>query len=156
MPPGLGDYNSYIAKRSEHSLLPNRCVSIADLGQTSRTISGVDKVREPAPSRTSSPSVGSFQDLATRMPRQDNSVANKVTPQLTRIHIPTEWHLLPLVSSKFQECTHPLCNMIPSYPRRRLTPLLMRCSFERGAQNPETTCNGKRGSHAMTRKSMGG
>ena len=80
MPPGLGDCNSYIAKRSEHSLLPNRCVSIADLRQTSRTISGVDKVREPAPSRTSSPSVGSFQDLAAKMPRQDNFVANKATP----------------------------------------------------------------------------
>ena len=39
---------------------------MADLGQTSRTISGVDKVREAAPSRTVSPSVGSFQDMAFR------------------------------------------------------------------------------------------
>lgn len=37
-------------------------------------------MREPAPSRTPSPSVGSFQDLAGRMPRQDDDVANKVTP----------------------------------------------------------------------------
>ena len=56
------------------------CVSFADLGQTSRTISGVDRVREPGPSRTPSPSVGSFQDMAARRPRQDDSVLHKVTP----------------------------------------------------------------------------
>lgn len=56
------------------------CVTLADLGQTSRTISTVDKVREPAPSRTPSPSVGSWKDLASKRPRQDDSVATKVTP----------------------------------------------------------------------------
>ena len=53
---------------------------IADLGQTSRMISGVHMVREPAPSRTPSPSVGSFQDLAARRPRQDDSVMHNITP----------------------------------------------------------------------------
>lgn len=55
-------------------------MSIADLGQTSRTISGVDRVREAAPSRTPSPSVGSFQDMAATRPRQDDSVVHKVIP----------------------------------------------------------------------------
>ena len=47
---------------------------MADLGQTSRTISGVDKVREAAPSRTVSPSVGSFQDMVFKKPTQDDAV----------------------------------------------------------------------------------
>ena len=55
-------------------------MSIADLGQTSRTISGVDRVREAGPSRTPSPSVGSFQDMAATRPRQDDSLMHKVTP----------------------------------------------------------------------------
>jgi hypothetical protein len=55
-------------------------VATADLGQTSRTISGVDRVREAAPSRTPSPSVGSFQDMAATKPRQDDFVMQKVTP----------------------------------------------------------------------------
>ena len=45
-----------------------------DLGQTSRTISAVDKVREAAPSRTVSPSVGSFQDMAFKKPSHDDTV----------------------------------------------------------------------------------
>jgi hypothetical protein len=55
-------------------------VSTADHGQTSRTISGVDRVREAAPSRTPSPSVGSFQGMAATRPRQDDFVMQKVTP----------------------------------------------------------------------------
>ena len=55
-------------------------MSAADHGQTSRTISGVDRVREAAPSRTPSPSVGSFQDMAATRPRQDDFVMQKVTP----------------------------------------------------------------------------
>ena len=46
---------------------------MADLGQTSRTIFGVDKVREVAPSRIVSPSVGSFQDMAFRKPTHDDA-----------------------------------------------------------------------------------
>ena len=55
-------------------------MSAADHGQTSRTISGVHRVREAAPSRTPSPSVGSFQDMAATRPRQDDFVMQKVTP----------------------------------------------------------------------------
>ena len=52
----------------------------ADHGQTSRTILGVDRVREAAPSRTPSPSVGSFQNMAATKPRQDDFVMQKVHP----------------------------------------------------------------------------
>lgn len=55
-------------------------VSAADHGQTSRTISGVDRVREAPPSRTPSPSVGSFQDMAATRPRQEVSPMQKATP----------------------------------------------------------------------------
>ena len=37
-------------------------------------------MREPTPSRTPSPSVGSFQDMAARRPRQDDSVMHKIAP----------------------------------------------------------------------------
>ena len=49
-------------------------VFVEDLGQTSRTMSAVDKIREAAPSRTVSPSVGSFQDMAFRKPPNDDSL----------------------------------------------------------------------------------
>ena len=76
---GFRDFHPSIAKFVVfvwHSWL---CVSFADLGQTSRTISGVDRVREQGPSRTPSPSVGSFQDMAARRPRQDVPMVHRVT-----------------------------------------------------------------------------
>ena len=61
-------------------------VSTVANGQTSRTISGVDRVRDAAPSRTPSPSVGSIQGMDATRPRQDDKVMQKVTPPA---------HLLP-------------------------------------------------------------
>ena len=69
---------------------------VADLGQTSRTISAVDKVREAAPSRTVSPSVGSFQDKAFRKPSHDDMIEPRAPMPL----------VLPLPSSQREP---PLC-----------------------------------------------
>lgn len=112
-------------------------------------------MRERAPSRTLSPFVGNFQDMAARRPRQDDCVMHKVTPQPSRCHIPNKEHIFPSEISLFQKCRCRLCSVILSYPRRRLPPLLMRCSSRKDAQNPETTYSGKRGSPAGTKKSMG-
>ena len=133
------------------------CVSFADLGQTSRTISGVDRVREQGPSRTPSPSVGSFQDMAARRPRQDVPMMHRVTPpQLSRCHIPNEEQLMPFEIPLSHKSTYMLSIMILSYPRPMLMPLPMSCRFWRDAQNPETTNSGRRSSPAGTRRSMGG
>lgn len=43
-------------------------------------MSGVDRVQQAAPSRTPSPSVGSFPDLAMRKPRDDDNLMQKATP----------------------------------------------------------------------------
>lgn len=102
------------------------------------------------------PPLEAFKTWPAGCPAKMTMWPTRSPPHRNRSHIPAEWHLLPFVSSQFQKCRHPLRNMIPSYPRLRLTPFPMSCSFKRGAQNPETTCSGKRGSPAVTRKSMGG
>jgi hypothetical protein len=83
---------------------------MADLGQTSRTISAVDKVREAAPSRTVSPSVGSFQDMAFRKPSQDDTVVHRAPlprlmplPPSQREPPPSTGEDIPATSSDIQE-----------------------------------------------------
>ena len=72
-------------------------MSTTDLGQTSRTISGVDRVQQAAPSRTPSPSVGSFPDLGTRKPREDDSLMQKATPPARP---PPQSHRMPPPATK--------------------------------------------------------
>lgn len=79
-----------------------------DLGQTSRTISGVDKVRKAAPSRTVSPSVGSFQDTVFRMPTQDDAAVPRAPlevplPPSQLAHPPCTAEENPYTSAQFQE-----------------------------------------------------
>ena len=101
------------------------------------------------------PPLEAFKTWLPRGPGKMTPSFTRSSPQLTRCHIPTEWHLLPSKNSLFHKCRYLLCSMTLSYPRRRLTPLPMRRCFGRGAQNPETTRNGQRGSAAGTRKSQG-
>ena len=81
---------------------------MVDLGQTSRTIYVVDKVREAGPSQTLSPSVGSFQDMAFRKPTHDDTAPPRVPLPLPtlpsqRATSPCAGEEIPHISSKFQE-----------------------------------------------------
>lgn len=86
---------------------------MADLGQTSRTISGVDKVRDAAPSRTVSPSVGSFQDMAFKKPTHDDTPHSRAPLPLPPSQLappPSTGEEIPYTSSQLQEL-EPNCSL---------------------------------------------